>query len=178
MLKAKVQSNGTSVCPPCPNCDDRASAADIAHMAETTKIDMYISQSEGELAATPPEERVKEPAKATKEKAEPKKAVNATEKVEIVKPIHLSKTTLKMANTAVAGQGAIGRYLRGEQSKDSPPPPPPAFNSTGAATGNAGIEQALETIAQNPAKDEETDDGDDLARRLLLQAEHNLKLAS
>merc|ERR1719399_1946729 len=55
-LKGKVSKTNAANCPACPSCVDLASATvDVAHMAETTKIDSYISQSEGELAELPHE---------------------------------------------------------------------------------------------------------------------------
>merc|ERR1719321_1663311 len=75
-LKGKVSKTTAASSPPCPSCVDLASASvDVAHMAETTKIDSYISQSEGELAELPREaKRPAQPAKA----AAPKAAANAT----------------------------------------------------------------------------------------------------
>merc|ERR1719473_2278714 len=81
-LKGKVSKTNTANCPACPSCVDLASASvDVAHMAETTKIDSYISQSEGELAELPRE--AKRLVEATRPKAQapaaaPAAAANAT----------------------------------------------------------------------------------------------------
>jgi len=190
-LKGKVSKTTAANCPPCPSCVDLASASvDVAHMAETTKIDSYISQSEGELAELPHEaKRLVEATKPKAQKAVPAApAANATHAKPAAPtappepPIHISSSSIKLASSAMAGEGTIGKYLRGD-AKPAPAVTPAATPSTsGAATGNPSIEQALETIAKEPAaqvKEEEAmDDGDDLARKLLLQAEHNLKLAS
>jgi len=192
-LKAKVSKSNSANCPPCPSCVDLATATvDVAHMAETTKIDSYISQSEGELAALPREaQRLVDATRDPKAKPAPAKAAsgaNATKAKPAPTappepPIHISSASVKLASSAMAGEGTIGKYLRGDpKAAPAPAPVPAASSTTGAATGNPSIEQALETIAKEPAaqvKEEETmDDGDDLARKLLLQAEHNLKLAS
>lgn len=191
-LKEKVAAAGHPA--PCVSEAAAPEPTDVAHMAETTKIDMYISQSEGDFAATPGmtakvQVAEKIAAKVAAEEAArraraapkpaPKPAANTTVEA---KPIRLSTDTVQGANSAVAGEGAIGQYLRGGGEKPAKPAAA-EFNSTGAASGNPGIEQALETIAKEPAaaakeEEAEADDGDDLARRLLLQAEHNLKLAS
>jgi len=190
-LKGKVSKTNAANCPACPSCVDLASATvDVAHMAETTKIDSYISQSEGELAELPHEaKRLVEATKPKAQKAVPAApAANATHAKPAAPtappepPIHISSSSIKLASSAMAGEGTIGKYLRGD-AKPAPAATPAATPSTsGAATGNPSIEQALETIAKEPAaqvKEEEAmDDGDDLARKLLLQAEHNLKLAS
>jgi len=186
-LKGKVSKTTAANCPPCPSCVDLASASvDVAHMAETTKIDSYISQSEGELAELPRE--AKRLVEATRPAAKAPAVANATHAKPAAPtappepPIKLSSSSIKLASSAMAGEGTIGKYLRGDAKTAPAPAPAPASNTSGAATGNPSIEQALETIAKEPAaqvKEEEAmDDGDDLARKLLLQAEHNLKLAS
>merc|ERR1719214_94515 len=77
-LKGKVSKTTAASRPPCPSCVDLASASvDVAHMAETTKIDSYISQSEGELAALPREaQRLVDATRDPKAKPAPAKAAS------------------------------------------------------------------------------------------------------
>merc|ERR1719213_1129903 len=170
-LKGKVSKTNSANCPPCPSCVDLATATvDVAHMAETTKIDSYISQSEGELAALPREaQRLVDATRDPKAKPAPAKAAsgaNATKAKPAPTappepPIHISSASVKLASSAMAGEGTIGKYLRGD-AKPAPAATPAATPSTsGAATGNPSIEQALETIAKEPAaqvKEEEAMD--------------------
>jgi len=165
---------------------------DIGHMAETTKMDMYISQSEGELAAIAEfnpklAQTAKVPAAAapapTKAKAAapPPAPKEASKHTEVAPHLKLSAKAQKEAHSAVKGEGVIGRYLRGETQKQSDDADVAAVHNTTASL-DAALQQlqvaASEKEVSPPAAPEKDDDGDDLARRLLLQAEHNLKLAA
>merc|ERR1719163_861229 len=97
-LKQKVAASAHG-CAPCPQCgaEPETPSTDVAHMAETTKIDMYISQSEGDFAATPgmsaKAAAAAAVAKASRKEAPAPPAANATQPTE--KPIRLSSEQLK-----------------------------------------------------------------------------------
>jgi hypothetical protein len=170
---------------------------DIGHMAETTKMDMYISQSEGELAAISEfNPKVAQTAKVSASAANapateaPAKEAPAKEKPAVPAPKHaevaashlkLSAKAQKEAQHAIKGEGVIGRYLRGETQKQSDDADVAAVHNTTASLDAAlqqlQVAESTDVKAQ-PSAPEKDDDGDDLARRLLLQAEHNLKLAA
>jgi hypothetical protein len=183
--KSKETSASTPAPPP---------QIDIGRMAETTKMDMYISQSEGELSAIAEFNpklaqtakvqavAVKPAAKAAPAAAKP--AAKPASKPEEVPARHLklSVKAQKEAHSAVKGEGVIGRYLRGETQKQSDDVDVAAVHNTTASLDAAlqqlQVAESVDAKAAAPAAPEKDDDGDDLARRLLLQAEHNLKLAA
>jgi len=173
---------------------------DVGRMAETTKMDMYIAQSEGELsaiaefnpkvsntakasavAAKPAEKGAK--AKAAAPAAPAPAAAPAPKHAEVAAHrLKLSVKAQKEAQSAVTGQGVIGRYLRGEtQGQSDEADAAVAHNTTAsldAALQQLQVAESADVKAPVAAVAEKDDDGDDLARRLLLQAEHNLKLAA
>jgi hypothetical protein len=170
---------------------------DVAHMAETTKMDMYISQSEGELAAisqfNPKVAQTTKvaaaaaapaaPAPAPKKAAAPAAPAPAPAKEVPVHHLRLSVKAQKEAQSAVTGEGIIGKYLRGETQKQIDDDDAAAAHNTTASLDRAlqqlQVADSVEAKAQPAALvEEKDDDGDDLARKLLLQAEHNLKLAA
>merc|ERR1719321_476393 len=169
---------------------------DIGHMAETTKMDMHIAQSEGELSAIAEfnpklAHAAKVEAAAVTAAVTAKTAVPATaapakapapKQAEVAAPhLKLSMKAQKEAHSAVKGEGVIGRYLRGETQQQSDNADVAAVHNTTASL-DAALQQLQVAesadVKTPPAAAEKDDDGDDLARRLLLQAEHNLKLAA
>lgn len=180
--------------------------ADVSHMAETTKMDMYIAQSEGELSAiaefnptaaqaakVPAAVAVKPAGKEAKAKAAPAAAKPAAPSAKAPKEVALPRLKLsaraqKEAHSAVKGEGVIGRYLSGQTQEQIADASDTAdvqavHNTTAsldAALQQLQVAEATEKAHEPPsaAEKEKDDDGDDLARRLLLQAEHNLKLAA
>merc|ERR1719321_1648231 len=170
---------------------------DIGHMAETTKMDMHIAQSEGELSAIAEfnpklAHAAKVEAAAVTAAVTAKTAVPATaapakapapKQAEVAAPhLKLSMKAQKEAHSAVKGEGVIGRYLRGETQQHSDNADVAAVHNTTASLDAAlqqlQVAESVDAKAAAPAAPEKDDDGDDLARRLLLQAEHNLKLAA
>merc|ERR1719265_3075905 len=169
-------------------------------MGDTTRMDMYIAQSEGELtavakvkalegAAAPPAPKKAEakrvaavPTKSQPSKKAVEKKVAEKKQEKPVRIIKLNAKAMKASTSAVNGNGAIGRYLMGDATPRAPPSAVPAAHNSTKSLDDALAQ--LETADASDMKDadtkvtEEADDGDDLARRLLLQAEHNLKLAA
>jgi len=175
---------------------------DIGHMAETTKMDMYIAQSEGELSAiaqfnpkvaqttTTKVAAAEKPAAAEPKVAAPAPAAAAAPAAPAAPAakqvqahhLKLSVKAQKEAHSAVAGEGVIGRYLRGETQKQVDDDDVQHVRNTTASLDAAlqqlQVAESVDVKAPAAAVAEKDDDGDDLARRLLLQAEHNLKLAA
>jgi hypothetical protein len=201
-LKADLEAakKGQSASPSPAPAQGWIKAQDVAHMGDTTRMDMYIAQSEGELtavakvkalegAAAPPAPKKAEakrvaavPTKSQPSKKAVEKKVAEKKQEKPVRIIKLNAKAMKAATSAVNGNGAIGRYLMGDATPRAPPAAAPAAHNSTKSLDDALAQ--LETADASDMKDadtkvtEEADDGDDLARRLLLQAEHNLKLAA
>ena len=131
--------------------------------------------------------------KEAKAKAAPAAAAPAAPSAKAPKEVALPRLKLsaraqKEAHSAVKGEGVIGRYLSGQTQEQIADASDAAdvqavHNTTAsldAALQQLQVAEATEKAHEPPsaAEKEKDDDGDDLARRLLLQAEHNLKLAA
>lgn len=140
---------------------------DVAHMAETVKIDQYIATNGN--------------------------PTHAKDDVPI-KPVRFQASSVKAASDALAGKGDIGKYLRGakEENHESTQGANAALAAAADVDTNdleqqidslmpedVDVIKAADAVHAKPAAAKRKVGGDDnLAQKLLLQAEQTLKLAA
>jgi len=163
-LKAELQAK--------QNCTVQVAAAapakpqgfDVAHMADTVKIDQYIATA-----------------------GHPTAGANVTDLAPI-KPVHFQASSVKAASEALAGRGDIGKYLRG--AKDDNAESKSGAQAALAAADAVDVDQQIDALmpedvdvlkaadAVGAKKVRKAHSDDNLAQKLLLQAEQTLKLAA
>lgn len=147
-----------------PAAAPAAPTIDIAHMAETAKMDQYIAQSLPSEEPAPAAPRV-QPAKAKANATQPE------EKLEMVESKHLQAAT-REASKALAGEGEIGKYLRGTSKSGKAEEQDLEVQIDSLMPEDEVLPAPKQRAAPKAAPQE------DLAQKLLLQAEQNLKLAN
>lgn len=166
-LKAQLAAKANCTTAPAPPAVAAAPKGfDVAHMAETVKIDQYIATNGN-------------PTNGTSASFEP------------IKPVKFKEASVHAATEALAGRGDIGKYLRGakETNAESKSGASAALAAEGADDA-ADLDQQIDSLlpedvdvlkaadAVGAKKVRKAHGDDNLAQKLLLQAEAALKNVS